>query len=144
MADQRPILLFDGACNLCNGSVKFVLKHERSEELKFGHLQSDEAKMLLQNSNIDPSELSSMVMISNGQILRRSKAAFELGRYLKAPWSWGRVFSILPTFLTDLGYNLIANNRYSWFGKTDQCAVPSLELQKRFIDYSENEIVPAP
>ena len=144
MADQRPILLFDGACNLCNGSVKFVLKHERSEELKFGHLQSDQAKILLQHSNVDPSELSSLVLISNGQVLRRSNAAFEIGRFLKAPWSWARAFSILPTFLTDFGYDLIAKNRYAWFGKTDQCIVPTLELRKRFIDYSENEMVPAP
>lgn len=144
MADQRPILLFDGECNLCNGSVNFVLKHERSKELKFGHLQSDQAKVLLKHSSVDPSELSSMVLIVNGQVLRRSKAAFELGRYLKAPWSWARVFSILPTFITDLGYDLIAKNRYTWFGKTDQCVVPTLDLKKRFIDYSENEMVPAP
>lgn len=144
MADHRPILLFDGVCNLCNGSVHFVLKHEKGNELKFGHLQSEEARSLLKGSNFDPSELSSLVFVYNGWIHRKSNAAFELAKYLKTPWSWVRIFSILPTFLTDIVYDFIARNRYSWFGKTDQCVVPTPDLRARFLDYNEKEMVPSP
>ncbi len=144
MADQGPILLFDGVCNLCNGSVKFVLKHERSATLRFGHLQSQEAVELLRNSNLNPSKLSSMVLIDDGKVLRKSEAAFALSKHLKAPWSWSRVFSILPTSITDFGYDVVAKNRYTWFGKSQDCVLPTAEIRARFIDYSEKEIVPAP
>ena len=144
MNDQGPILLFDGVCNLCNSSVKFVLKHEKSDALKFGHLQSKEALSLLDGSNVDSAELNSLVLIVDNRVLRKSRAAFELGKYLKAPWSWGRIFAILPTFLTDLGYDIIAKYRYNWFGKSTQCLVPTAETRMRFIDYSEKDMVPAP
>lgn len=129
------IIFFDGVCNLCNGAVNFIIDRDRSGRFKFAALQSDFAKKKLALSGIEPHKLDSIVVVdsSNGKIREKSSAALHIARKLNGLWPILYVFIILPRFLRDGVYDIIAKNRYRWFGRTDQCRMPSPELNKRFI-----------
>ncbi|MCB0516680.1 MAG: thiol-disulfide oxidoreductase DCC family protein [Chitinophagales bacterium] len=132
-----PILLFDGVCNLCNGVVQFVLKNEAENSerpLLFASLQSQFGQQILQSHNLPTDSFKSFVLLDNNQLYFRSSAAFRLCKYLKFPWSWLSVLQIIPTFLRDSVYQFVSDNRYRWFGKKEQCWIPTPELKSRFLD----------
>ena len=128
------ILLFDGVCNLCNGTVNFILDRERGEEIRFGSLQSKPGQALLREIGFSLTDLQSLVLIERGRSFTRSTAALRLARYLRFPWRALGVFRLIPPFLRNWAYNLVARNRYRWFGKSEQCRVPTPELRARFLD----------
>jgi len=131
----RPVVLFDGVCALCNGSVRFILAHERDSELRFAPLQSEAGKDLL-GPDADRSEaLDSIVLVTaEGERLVRSDAVIAICRHLRRPWRWGgALLSILPLGLRDWLYRFIAKRRYKWFGKLDSCQVSSAEAEARFL-----------
>ena len=130
----HPVIFFDGVCNLCQSSVKFILKNERENQLQFTPLQSEFARNVLEPAGYDLSELSSMVFMEEGRLLFEARAALGVAKYLKAPWSLGRVFSILPDFILTPIYRCVARNRYNWFGKSEACMLPTPEISKRFLD----------
>ncbi len=118
-----PIVLFDGPCHLCRASVRFILKWERTAELRVASLQSDLAKELLKRHGlcaklVEGTEVAdSLVFIENGRGYLRSSAALRLTSYLRFPWNMLRVFLLLPPFLRDGVYDFIAAHRYRWFGR---------------------------
>ncbi|MGL4399346.1 MAG: thiol-disulfide oxidoreductase DCC family protein [Luteolibacter sp.] len=130
---DRPILLFDGVCNLCHGSVRFVLRHERQSELRFCALQSEEGTRLLSLHGISKDYLGSLVLVEGRSIFLKSDAALRVTCYLKWPWSWCRAAMILPRGLRDFAYDVIARNRYRWFGRHDACLLPTEELRSRLL-----------
>lgn len=130
---DRPIVFYDGVCNLCNGAVQFILKHEKSPVLLFASLQSEFAKELIKQNKI-PSSVDSIVFYHSNKAHVKSKAAFRIAQHLKAPWSFVNVFSFLPKPVTNAGYDLIARYRYRIFGKKETCPMPSIETRDRFID----------
>lgn len=130
----KSIILFDGVCNLCNGFVKFVIQRDRKARFIFGSLQSESAQHLLIKLNYKNEKLASVVLIENKKIYTQSTAVLRIIKYLHG-WNWLYIFIIVPTLIRDLIYRLIATYRYNIFGKQDTCMVPTLELQKRFIDY---------
>lgn len=130
---DQPILLFDGVCNLCHGWVRFVLRHERQPELRFCALQSEEGTRLLTRHGISKDYLGSLVLVEGGSIFLKSDAALRVACYLKWPWSWGRAALIFPRSLRDLAYDVIARNRYRWFGRRDACLLPTEELRTRLL-----------
>jgi predicted DCC family thiol-disulfide oxidoreductase YuxK len=130
---DKPIVFYDGVCNLCNGAVQFILKHEKSPDLLFASLQSNFARELI-NQNKIPSSIDSIVFYQNNVAEVKSKAAFKIAQYLKAPWSLAGIFSILPQPITNAGYDLVAKYRYQFFGKKETCPMPSKETRDRFID----------
>lgn len=131
---ERPVLLFDGVCHLCHGSVKFVLRHERAPLLLFAALQSDTGRALLRDADLPSGFLDSLVLFDEGRMFTRSEAALRVCRHLRAPWSWARLFRILPRVLRDPVYDWIARHRYRWFGRDERvCLVPSVELRERFL-----------
>ena len=147
---DQPILLFDGVCNLCHGSVLFVLRHERRPELRFCALESAAGAQLLTRHGIGTDYRGSLVVIEAGRVFVKSDAALRVASYLKWPWSWGRAAVILPRGLRDWAYDVIARNRYRWFGRHDACLLPTPELRRRLIDSqpvstdpSRPDIVPA-
>ena len=131
---QEKILLYDGVCNLCNGAVKFVLKHEKKPEIMFASLQSALGKKLLAEHNIDILKTDSLVFISNGKAKVKSTAGLNLFLYLKGLYPLMIVFVIVPAFLRDIVYNWIARNRYKWFGRSEACVVPDEKTRNRFLD----------
>lgn len=129
----KKILLFDGHCYLCNGSVKFILKHEKKAEIFFTPLQSEIGKAILALYQIDSKVTDSLIFIENESIYIRSKAALKLTRYLKGAYPLLYGFIIFPSFISDGVYNLIAKKRYQWFGRSESCMIPDQSYQGRFL-----------
>lgn len=128
---RGPTCLFDGVCNLCNGSVRFILATEADHEILFAAIQSPTGRAVLEAIGM-PHLTNSFVYIDDGVVSLRSGAAFRLARRLRAPWTWVRLFSLLPTRLTDWLYGRLADNRYRLFGKRDLCLVPLPSQSQRF------------
>ena len=137
----RPLLLFDGVCNLCNAAVQWVIARDRRRRLQFASLQSDAAERELAQAGISRDDLpDSLVLIDERGVHTRSSAAIRVGRLLGLPWSLAVLFVVIPRPLRDWAYALIARNRYRWFGKRDTCLTPTSELRERFLDADESPI----
>lgn len=128
------IILFDGVCNLCSGSVLFIIQRDKKGIFKFASLQSSFGQQQLDKFEIDKNLLHSVILLRGNQIFQRSDAALEIAKQLSGAWSVLYIFKILPRFLRDGVYNLIARNRYSLFGKKDACWIPTPELKERFLE----------
>ena len=127
------VILFDGVCNLCNSSVQFIIQHDKKGRYKFSALQSPFGQDQLQKFGISPSALSSVILIRESIAYQKSDAALEIARGFSGFWSALYVFKILPRFFRNWIYDLIAKNRYSLFGKRNECMIPTPELKSRFI-----------
>jgi predicted DCC family thiol-disulfide oxidoreductase YuxK len=133
--NQDPvIILFDGVCNLCNGLVQFILKRDPAAKFKFASLQSDFGRSQLVRFNMNPDLLHSIVVIEEGHAFERSSAVLRIARHLGGPWKIFMIFKIIPKGVRDALYNLIASNRYSIFGKTRHCMIPSPNVKEHFIE----------
>jgi len=130
---KEAIILFDGVCNLCNSSVRFVLKHDNKNQFLFASLQSDAAQKLLLQFNYENDKMLSLVLIENDKVYDRSTAALRIGKKLRAPWNFLHLLILVPKTIRDYVYNLVAKNRYKWFGKRDTCLIYSGEYKNRFI-----------
>ncbi|HEU4353159.1 MAG TPA: thiol-disulfide oxidoreductase DCC family protein [Burkholderiales bacterium] len=126
-------MLFDGACKLCTGSVAFVLRHEENPALRFAPLQSPAGMRLMQEFGIDPAQMNTFVVIADGRAYVRSDAAIRVARYLRGAWKLLRLVMIVPRPIRDRAYDVVARNRYRWFGRHDACIAPTPELRKRFL-----------
>ncbi|WP_258098109.1 thiol-disulfide oxidoreductase DCC family protein [Marinoscillum pacificum] len=131
--NDQPVVLFDGVCNLCNSSVNFVIDRDRGF-FQFASLQSEAAKALLEPTSINPERLDSIVLVEDGKVYHKSTAALKIASKLSGLWPLLSVFRILPVGFRDFFYDLIARNRYRWFGKQDACRIPTPELKDRFLD----------
>ena len=130
---EYPVVLFDGLCNVCEGSVKFILKRDGNRRFRFASLQSDVAKDLTRPFGVDPSALNTMMLVQDGTLYKRSDAVLRIARRLRFPWMLSSVFLVLPRFLRDPVYNFVGRNRYRWFGKKDECMIPTPEIRERFL-----------
>lgn len=135
LLSDKNLVLFDGVCNLCNSSVQLIIKRDKKDIFRFASLQSDLGKSLTNNTEPQTeSSLKSIVLIeSDGRRYTKSTAALRIARHLSG-YSWLSVFLILPKFIRDFFYDVIARNRYRWFGKKDECMIPTPELQSKFLD----------
>jgi predicted DCC family thiol-disulfide oxidoreductase YuxK len=131
--NDQPVILFDGVCNFCNGAVNFVLDQDRKEIFRFASLQSEAGRKLLEEHCLPTDSLGSFILIDKGKAYTRSTAALRVLNRL--PWFWKglQLFWIVPPFLRNAVYNLIARNRYKWFGKREQCRVPTPDIRSRFL-----------
>lgn len=129
----HPIVLFDGVCNLCSGSVQFILRRDPAGAFRFASLQSDLGQRLLTERGLDPKALDSVVVVDGDRFYRESDAALRIARDLKGAWKALTVFRVIPRPIRDWAYRLIARNRYSWFGKAETCWLPTPELRGRFL-----------
>jgi predicted DCC family thiol-disulfide oxidoreductase YuxK len=132
---RTPLLLFDGECGLCTSSVRFILKRDRTGELRFASLQSDVGRRLLSERGMDPEELSTLVLVDErGEVALRSTAALRVASaHMRFPWRLAGVFLIVPRFLRDAVYRFVAKNRIKWFGTADACELPAPGQAERFI-----------
>lgn len=133
MTNDRPILLFDGVCNLCDASVQEVIKADKKGIFLFASLQSEAAAQLLEGSDLDPAALKSVILYHKGRFYTTSNAILETTRLLGGAWSLLYIFKIVPRFIRDAVYFWIARNRYKWFGKKEECMIPTPELKERFL-----------
>src|SRR5688500_5258714 len=127
---KNNIVLFDGVCNLCSGSVQFIIKRDVKGAFKFASLQSSFGQQQLGYFKLDKNLMHSIILLQGDQFFQRSDAALEIARQLSGAWSVLYIFKIVPRFLRDGIYNVIANNRYRLFGKMDACWIPTPELKE--------------
>ncbi|EIE19405.1 DUF393-domain-containing protein [Coccomyxa subellipsoidea C-169] len=132
--DKRPIILFDGVCNLCHGGVDFALKNDSKANLRFAALQSDTGKRLLQRCGRRPDDISSIVLVEQNACYIKSEAILRIAKRLSAPYpALAQVLFPLPGFFRDLVYDRIADSRYNIFGKKDMCQLTNEDYADRFV-----------
>jgi predicted DCC family thiol-disulfide oxidoreductase YuxK len=131
--EAESILLFDGVCNLCNAAVNFVIDRDPRARIKFASLQSAAGQQLLQRFGLSTSDFDTMVLIEGDRYYTRSTAGLRVARHLKKPWPLLYGLIIVPPPLRNLVYNFIARHRYRWFGRSQECRVPTPELKARFL-----------
>jgi predicted DCC family thiol-disulfide oxidoreductase YuxK len=128
-----PILLFDGHCNLCNAWIQFIVKRDSAGTIRFASLQSGAGRRLLEEHKIDENYIESLVFFEEERFSVSSTAALRTLSYLD-DWQKHLIFlTVVPRSLRDLVYRFIARNRYKWFGRREQCMIPTTELSKRFL-----------
>ena len=132
--NQQKIILFDGVCNLCNGSVIFILNWEKDAVFQFASIQSEAGKELLKWCGLQSDYRQAVILVDNGNIYLGSTAALMIGHDLKFPWYLlSYIGFVVPRFFRNWVYNQIARHRYQWFGKREICMVPTESLRARFI-----------
>lgn len=130
---DKPILLFDGVCNLCNGLVQFIIKRDPHAHFRFTALQSEAGQSLLLEAGLDPSALNTVVMFDSGQFYTHSNVPLQIAWHLGGFWRVFYIFKVIPKWIRDRLYDWIAQNRYKWFGKKDSCMIPTPALKQRFL-----------
>jgi len=130
---ERLNILFDGVCNLCSGFVVFTIKRDPGAKFKFASLQSEEGEKLQNEFGIDPDTIKTMVLVENDKYFIKSDAALRIFKRLDGLWFLLYYLVYIPRPIRNFVYDLVANNRYRWFGKKDVCMLPTPELEKRFL-----------
>ncbi len=134
ISEDGPIILFDGVCNLCSGFVQFVVPRDPVGKFRFASLQSDIAKELLAEHDLPTDELESIVLIEGDESYVKSSAVIRIATLLGGIYSLLWPFQFLPRFVRDRVYDFVADHRYKWFGKKDQCMIPEGDVQSRFVE----------
>jgi predicted DCC family thiol-disulfide oxidoreductase YuxK len=130
---DHPVILFDGVCNFCNASINFIIQHDKKKVFRFAPLQSQAGQKLLQHYNLPTENFGSFLLIEKGIVYQKSTASLKVYRKLSWFWKWTQMGWLAPKFLRDAVYDLIARNRYKWFGKKEACMVPSSDVRNRFL-----------
>lgn len=129
---NKPIIFFDGVCNLCNASVQFVIAHDKKDQFSFTALQGELAKAVLPKFNVDLNKLNTVLLLADGKLYTKSSAALKIAQKLDGAWPLLYGFIVIPKFIRDWFYNLIAKNRYRWWGREESCWVPTPTLKSKF------------
>ncbi|MES2373256.1 MAG: thiol-disulfide oxidoreductase DCC family protein [Bacteroidota bacterium] len=130
----HPIIFFDGVCNLCTGVVQYVIRHDPKRRFRFASLQSEVGQQLLKQYNLPSEEFGSFILFEKGKVYTKSTAALTVAKNLNGLLPIWYTWIILPKFIRDAVYNLVARNRYKWFGKKEECWIPTPELNGLFIN----------
>jgi predicted DCC family thiol-disulfide oxidoreductase YuxK len=128
-----PIILFDGVCNFCNRSINIILDHDQDAHFQFAASQSNAGINLLQQFKLDQKASASVILIDNEKVYTKTDAVIQIAIHLKG---WPSLFSIIkfiPKPIRDFGYDLIAKNRYTLFGKRETCRIPDESNRHRFL-----------
>jgi predicted DCC family thiol-disulfide oxidoreductase YuxK len=126
--------LFDGVCNLCNGIVQFTIKRDMKAKFKFASLQSASGQLLLKQFNLPTDDFDSFVYINGDNFYLKSTAALHVLKELGGGWKFFYAFIIVPKFIRDFFYDVIAKTRYKLFGKRNTCMLPTPDINQRFLD----------
>ena len=129
---SAPVVLFDGVCKLCDGSVIFILNRDRKGRLKLAPLQSDYAHKVIATHVLQPGWMDSILLLEGDRLSGKSTAILRITKYLDGLWPLCVVFLIIPRFIRDFLYDIVAKNRYRWFGKYDTCRLPDPKFEDRF------------
>jgi len=131
---QNPVILFDGVCNLCSGSVRFIINRDPSGIFKFAPLQSETGKNLVSQFDLSNRKLDSIILIENSNYYLRSTAALKIAQRLGALWPLLSLLRLVPRPVRDYIYDIVARNRYKWYGKSVECMVPDADIKSRFLE----------
>jgi len=141
---SKPVILYDGVCGFCSRIVRFILRHDSRDRFRFASLQSEFAFQILRRHGRDPERPETMYLVLDysyptERLLTRSEAGTQLWSSLDKPWSaFGALLHVLPRWLADWGYNLVAQHRHRIFGKYESCPLPESQYRYKFLDLPEN------
>ena len=127
------IILFDGVCNFCDSSVNFIIDRDKKNIFRFAALQSEKGQEILEYFKLPTDDFDSFVFIENDKVFKKSSAALKIANKLGGLWKLFYPLIIIPKFIRDFFYSLIANNRYKLFGRKDVCRIPTPELKQKFL-----------
>ena len=128
-----PILLFDGHCNFCNAWVRLIVRRDTAKKILFTPLQSPLGRKMLEEHKIDVNYTESLVFFEEERYSVSSTAALRIYSYLDGWERHLQLLSVIPRPFRDAIYHIIAKYRYKWFGRSEQCMIPSQELRDRFL-----------
>lgn len=132
---REGLVLFDGSCNLCSNTMKFLVRNNPNQSLKFCPMQSPAGRAILQSLGLATDSYNTMLFIESAQVFQKSNAVLHIARHLIWPWRcvwWARY---VPTLFRDVIYSLLARYRYRLFGRRSTCAMFDSTLEERFIDH---------
>jgi predicted DCC family thiol-disulfide oxidoreductase YuxK len=127
------IILFDAECVLCSANAHFILKHDHRGAYYLASMQGEAGAGLFRRHGLDPADPSTILVIEGDTVRKDSDAVLSIYEGLGMPWKLAGVFRLVPAFLRDPVYRLIARNRYRIFGKRDTCWVPPAHLRSRLL-----------
>jgi len=130
--EEKPLILFDGVCNFCNGAVQFIIKHDKRGQFQFASLQSSIGKKLIETQP-ELKDLDSVILLQNGNINTKSTAALQISKKLDGWPKFFYIFIVIPVPIRNYFYQLFASNRYKLFGKSETCMIPTKEIRDRFL-----------
>jgi predicted DCC family thiol-disulfide oxidoreductase YuxK len=130
---DKPLILFDGVCNLCNGSVQFVIRHDKEAKFLFASLQSEKGQEILKHFGMETENFDTFILLDKGEIYTKSSGVLKEAAILGGWFKIFTIFYLVPTFIRDIFYSFVARNRYRFFGKKDVCMIPTPELKARFL-----------
>lgn len=132
--DDSPVIVFDGVCLLCSRWVGFVLRRDRAARIRFAAMQSASGRALLARYGLDADDPLSFLYVADGRGYQDSDAILRVLTSFGGAWRLAGAARVIPRVLRDLGYRLIARNRYRWFGRREVCLVPDAAIAARFLD----------
>lgn len=131
---DKKIILFDGVCNLCDATIQYVIKKDVKDVFRFVAIQSELGQKIINYIKVDTSQTDSIILYIPGKAyFVKADAAFNIAKELGGLISLTSIFSVLPQFLKNFGYDFVAKNRYKWYGKKDSCMMPTPELKSKFL-----------
>ena len=131
---NQQIIIFDGICNFCNGSVNFIIKRDHQNVFVFTPMQSKGAEELLERHQFEDFGFDTFVLIKDDVCYYRTDAALEIIKDLSGYWYLLKIFKLLPRSFRDFFYKFLARHRYQLFGKKPQCMIPTPEVKSKFLD----------
>lgn len=136
---DRLIVLYDGLCGMCDGLVQFLLRQDKKDALRFAAQQSEVAQLILARHAPDPTDMETICVIERynsprERVFTKSDAALRIASGLGGVWTLARVTRVLPRFVRDAGYDLVAHNRFWICGRRTECRIPAIEDQHKFLD----------
>ncbi len=130
-ANKHKVIFFDGVCGLCNGFVDFILSIDKKKQFVFSPLQSDFARINLPAGMT--TDIKSIVLLTNGKQYRKSDAVLRIFDDLGGIWKLTAIGRVLPEYLRNKAYDMVAKNRYKLFGRRETCRLPSADERARFL-----------
>ncbi|MBI1937758.1 MAG: DUF393 domain-containing protein [Ignavibacteriales bacterium] len=132
---EHPIIFFDGVCNLCSGTINFLIKIDKRKVFRYSPLQSDFAKEKLHGIDLHVEGYQTIILLLNGSYYFRSEAIIKIFEQLRYPWRILAALKFPPLTFRDVIYKIISAKRYKLFGKKEKCMIPSKEISDLFIEH---------
>jgi len=129
---MKQLVLFDGECRFCNRAITFIMDRDPNMHFQFAHLSSKTGLKYFQDLNI-PTEVDSLILIQGNKYFTESTAALKISKHLNKGWPLMYGLIIVPKFVRNFMYRLIANHRYTLFGTAKACQIPSEKDRQRFL-----------
>lgn len=131
---NKKIILFDGVCNLCDATVQQLIRKDRKDIFRFAALQSEAGKEIAKYIGIDTTKMDSIILYEPGKAYHiKAEAAIEIAKSIGGIYSLLALFSFFPNWMKNSAYDYVAKNRYKWYGKKENCILPTPALNAKFL-----------